>query len=290
VTNMKLVRILGLFAILFLATGGCVAQGVSSSAPLSLSDQIQRVRGSVVKIVVVRLDLRETPLAQSVQCPFTHVTCVVGSGFIVDEHGDVVTALHVVDGVTEVMEELANVHIEGKALISIEVPNHVAGGGVYLGNQVTSEYKVVASDKAHDIALLSNIDPLPKDVSPVSFDLDRRRDGEDVFACGYPLGALELTTTSGHVATSWAQHSLLTAKKYGILEESEVIRLDLRANPGSSGGPIFSSSNQSVIGLADEVSGLPGGWIAIAVPSVYITDLLTKNGVSWKSSAAINEH
>src|ERR1035438_4624937 len=110
-------------------------------------------------------------------------------------------------------------------------------------------------------------------VGPVSFDLDRRRDGEDVFACGYPLGALELTTTSGHVATSWAQHSLLTAKKYGILEESEVIRLDLRANPGSSGGPIFSSSNQSVIGLADEGSGLPGGWIAFSGPDRESTRL-----------------
>ncbi len=119
-------RIMGMisFTVLVAAIIACSSHRVPSPSviltpQLALSDLINSVRGSVVKIVVVRLDLKETQLPPLVTCPFTHTTCVAGTGFFVNNNGDVVTAAHVVDGVQEVVRQLAAIHIEAVSSISI---------------------------------------------------------------------------------------------------------------------------------------------------------------------------
>lgn len=236
----------------------------------SLPDLIDSVRKSVVKIVVVRMDLQETPLPASVTCRFTHDSCVVGTGFFVNDGADVVTAAHVVDDVTKVVQELTALGIPANRVVSMEIRNHVnQNGGAFIGNQSVFSFRVRATDRAHDLAVLSPTGSLSFHSAAANLDIGRSRDGTEIFACGYPLGGLELTTTFGNVATTWAMYKLSTADY-----ETEVLRLDLKANIGNSGGPIFDVASHNVIGLAVEQTGDANATIIIAVPALYVSNLL----------------
>jgi S1-C subfamily serine protease len=226
------------------------------------------------------MDLQETPLPASVTCPFTHTSCVVGTGFFVNDRGDVVTAAHVMDDVTKVVQQLAALHIPANPVVSIEVRNKVHNNGdAVIGNQSVFAFRVRTRDPAHDLAVLSPTGSLPFHSPAATLDADRSRDGTEIFACGYPLGALELTTTFGHVATTWAMYKLSTADN-----ESEVLRLDLKANIGNSGGPIFDMASQNVIGLAVEQTGDANTPIIIAVPAYYVATLLKRENIPMGSS------
>jgi S1-C subfamily serine protease len=257
--------------------------GQASTGESSLPDLIDSVRESVVKIVVVRMDLQETPLPASVTCPFTHTSCVVGTGFFVNDSADVVTAAHVVDEVTKVVRQLNALGIPANPVVSIEYRNHVEqNGDTFIGDQLVFPFRVRARDSAHDLAVLSPTGRVSFHSPAAKLDVGRSRDGAEIFACGYPLGALELTTTFGRVATTWAMYKLSTADY-----ESEVLRLDLKANIGNSGGPIFDLANHNVIGMAVEQTGEATTAIIIAVPAVYVSELLMREHVLM--SHALNQ-
>jgi S1-C subfamily serine protease len=153
-------------------------------------------------------------------------------------------------------------------------------------------------DKVHDIAVLSPMNTMALTHDPfgfpdakfaptaVTFDTRRPRDGDDVFACGYPMGTMALATTAGRIATAWDREVVHTAVVNNIKEETEVYRLDLRINPGNSGGPVFRSDGQNVIGMVIEIEGAPGQWLATAVPSHYITAFLARRGIQFNPSAS----
>ena len=265
----------------------------------NLPDLIDRVRGSVVQIVVGPKDPNaEVPADLGLQC-FIRKECVIGTGFFVNTDGDVVTASHVASDAAKVIARLASRNLEAIALILAMYPNSEGkSGGQIAWNEAGFQVALQAEDKAHDIAVVSplrglnpfdrakqvfNIGDQGFNLKAARLDVGRPRDGEDVFACGFPLGAEALTTTIGHVATSWGKENLHAARESGISEESDVYRLDLRANFGNSGGPVFRNSDQSVIGITVEVT--PGiGGTAVVVPSRYIADLLKKNNIRWSSS------
>jgi S1-C subfamily serine protease len=261
------------------ATGLQNVAGQAARKESSVPDLIARVRDSVVKIVVVRMDLKETRLPASVTCPFTHSSCVVGSGFFVNDTADVVTASHVVDEVTKVVQQLTELQIPAIPVVSMEVRNSDNARSAFIGNQSVFPFRVRGRDPVHDLAVLSPTENLTLHSPAATLDVWRSRDGTEIFACGYPLGALELTTTFGRVATTWAMYKLSTADY-----ESEVLRLDLKANIGNSGGPIFDMANQNVIGLAVEQSGDANTPIIIAVPAYYVATLLKRENIKMALS------
>jgi S1-C subfamily serine protease len=120
-------------------------------------------------------------------------------------------------------------------------------------------------------------------LTAVTFDLKRPRDGDAVYTCGFPLNAEALTTASGAVATAWGMETLVNAKRHGLQDGTDIYRLDLRNNPGNSGAPVFDLSSGHLIGIAVETLMAPGGYSAIVVPSHYVTDLLEKNHIAWRS-------
>jgi serine protease Do len=169
----------------------------------------------------------------------------MGSGFIVDASGTVLTNAHVVEGADEVRVRLAD-RREFKG-------------------------KVVGADKPSDVAVVkieaSGL-PTVKLGDPRSIKV-----GEWVLAIGSPFG-FENTVTAG----------IVSATSRSLPEGTYVpfIQTDAAVNPGNSGGPIFNLRGE-VIGIASQIYSRTGGYqgLAFAIPidvAANVKDQLVKNG------------
>ncbi len=279
----------------------------SMAAPRSskpgLADLVDRVRPSIVQIIIAVEAPNSMARAQTLVPCIVKVSallarCIAGTGFFINDRGDILTAAHVTEGVEETIQLLSAASIEAHPYAAIELPNGETGGAKIAWNNLMEGLDFRFEDPQHDLAVLSLTSPdifkslgeqvitrgAPK-LTPtvVTFDLTRPRSGDEVYAAGYPLNAEDLTTSAGNVGTPWGKEALVTARKNGLTQEIEVYRLDLRANPGNSGGPVFAAANQSVIGIVVETQQNVGGWIAISVPSRYIEEILREKGIPFHS-------
>jgi serine protease Do len=157
-------------------------------------------------------------------------THALGSGFVVDSNGLVLTNAHVVANADEVTVRLTDSR-EFKA-------------------------KVVGSDKLSDVAVLK-IDA--KNLPTVRIgDPQRARVGEWVVAIGSPFG-LENTVTAG----------IVSAKARTLPDEGYVpfLQTDVPINPGNSGGPLFNMAGE-VIGINSQIYSRSGGYqgLSFAIP------------------------
>ena len=224
---------------------------------VSLADAIDRVRPAVVQI---GLQSRSAPLA------------ILGTGFIVDERGRVVTANHVIAGALGLAKRIG----EAQLVAGLAFPNleEEQVGSTMLTLRSSFWYVgavPVASDPVHDLAILQ-LDPNPfdspstrfivvagaEDESPlpmkgvVELADDRPRDGDPLAVSGYPLESNNLITTSGAVASAWESDAAglvdpLTG--FQVPEIADVYLADISINPGNSGGPAFRTSDSKVIGV-----------------------------------------
>jgi serine protease Do len=156
----------------------------------------------------------------------------LGSGFIVDASGYVVTNNHVIDGADEV--------------------------SITLQDNTTLKAEIVGRDESGDIALLKvkSDKPLPT----VAFgDSAQSRVGDWVLAIGNPFG-LGGTVTAGIVS---ARGRDIHQGQY-----DDFIQTDAAINRGNSGGPLFNM-NGDVIGINTAIFSPSGGSIGIgfAIPS-----------------------
>ncbi|HVW72685.1 MAG TPA: DegQ family serine endoprotease [Rhizomicrobium sp.] len=170
----------------------------------------------------------------------------LGSGFIIDPAGYIVTNNHVVDGAH---------------LVSVTLTD----GRKY-------KAKVVGRDAKTDLALVK-IDAghaLPY----VSFgDSDNEHEGDWVIAVGNPYG-LGGTVTAGIVSGHGRD---INAGPY-----DDFLQIDAPINPGNSGGPLFNQSGQ-VVGIDTAIYSPSGGSVGIgfAIPSNVaknIVDQLREHG------------
>jgi serine protease Do len=156
----------------------------------------------------------------------------MGSGFIIDATGYIVTNNHV---------------IEGANRISAKLPS---------GREFTA--KLVGSDEATDLALLK-VDGVT-DLPTVAFGDDRRvRVGDWVVAVGNPFG-LGGTVTAGIVSS--------IGRDIGNGPYTDFIQIDAPINQGNSGGPTFDLSGR-VIGVNSAIFSPSGGSVGIgfAIPA-----------------------
>ncbi|MBM3835279.1 MAG: trypsin-like serine protease [Verrucomicrobia bacterium] len=159
----------------------------------------------------------------------------LGSGFIINEDGSLITNFHVIEGETQ---------------ISVEV-YHQKGG--QLERKSYKDVKIVAMNKFEDLALLKIEDkPAPKFLRVVLGDSDVMSVGERVFAIGSPLG-LERTVTEGILSTKTRQ-----------LQGELYLQTTAQINPGNSGGPLFNLRGE-VVGVTNMKAAFGEG-LGFAIP------------------------
>ena len=162
----------------------------------------------------------------------------LGSGFVIDRDGHIVTNYHVIDGAETIQ--------------------------VSFSNKDTLAAELVGTDPSTDLALLQ-VEAGANALTPLKLaDSDAVRVGDPVVAIGNPFG-LERTVTSGIVSA--LQRAVTAPNGYTI---DEVIQTDAPINQGNSGGPLFDGRGQvigvnSQIETAGDSSGNVG--IGFAVPS-----------------------
>jgi len=163
----------------------------------------------------------------------------LGSGFVIDKAGHIVTNYHVIAGAQRVQ--------------------------VSFSSQDQIDATVVGKDPSTDLAVLK-IDTHARALTPLSLgDSDAVRVGDPVFAIGNPFGLVR-TLTSGIVS---ALQRRITAPN--TLPIDNAIQTDAAINHGNSGGPLIDSAGR-VIGVTSQIStGNTGGQgnvgIGFAVPS-----------------------
>jgi serine protease Do len=173
----------------------------------------------------------ETPQSGEPQAE-PHDATSLGSGFIIDPAGYIVTNYHVIENADEIT--------------------------VILHNNTDLRAKLVGSDPKTDIALLK-VNTEEKLV-PVSWgDSDAARVGDWVLAIGNPFG-LGGTVTAGILS---ARQRDIDAGPY-----DDFLQTDAPINRGNSGGPMFNMDGQ-VIGINTAIYSPSGGSIGIgfAIPS-----------------------
>jgi serine protease Do len=167
----------------------------------------------------------------------------VGSGFIIDSNGLILTNAHVVEGATTIYVTLTDKR-EYKA-------------------------KLLGLDKRTDVAVVK-IDA--RDLPRLSLgDSSKVRVGEWVLAIGSPFG-LENTVTAG----------IVSAKSRDTGDYLPFIQTDVAVNPGNSGGPLLNTAGQ-VIGINSQIFSRSGGYMGIsfAIPideAMRVAEQLRTNG------------
>ena len=210
-----------------------------SVGALSVNDIYERAASGVVQIT-------STALQSDAIVPTT-APRALGSGFVVDKAGRIVTNYHVVEGADEIR--------------------------VSFSNRDTVEAELVGTDPSTDLALLqvevdaSGLTPLPLGNS------SNARVGDDVVAIGNPFG-LDRTVTAGIVSA--LQRQIRAPNRFFI---DHVIQTDAPINQGNSGGPLLNMRGE-VIGVNTQIEtgsiGTGNVGIGFAVPSNTVKDVVAQ--------------
>ena len=163
----------------------------------------------------------------------------VGSGFIIDASGYIVTNNHVVDGADKI--------------------------SVTMADGTSFDAKVIGTDKKTDLALVK-IDA-GKALPYVQFgDSDKARIGDWVVAIGDPYG-LGGSVTAGILSAR--------GRDIGSGPYDDFLQIDAPINPGNSGGPLFDRSGK-VIGVPTAIYSPNGGSVGIgfAIPAATATKVI----------------
>jgi len=220
-------------------------QSNSKTVPASFADLAERLMPSVVNISTTQTVVTNSnpfPFKFPPGSPFEDMfkefgapqerkSSTLGSGFIIDEKGILVTNNHVIQDAEDIIVRV-NGDKEFKA-------------------------KVIGADPLSDIAVLQ-LETKEKFI-PVKFgDSDKARIGDWVIAIGNPFG-LGGTVTSGIISAR--------NRSIGLSRYEDYIQTDASINSGNSGGPLFDM-NGNVIGINTAILGRSGSiGIGFSIPS-----------------------
>jgi len=207
----------------------------SSKSNLTLVELFEKSEEGVVKIKVVRIGSQGTIQGD---------VGGVGSGFVYDNLGHIITNAHVVDGADKATVTFLD------------------------GSQYNAE--IIGEDKFTDIAVIK-VSEKPRLLHPLEIgDSSLLQVGEQVAAIGNPFG-LSGSMTSGIVS----QIGRLIAAQDSGFSIPDVIQTDAAINPGNSGGPLLNMKGQ-VIGINTAIQSMSGEFIGIgfAVPSNTVSKIV----------------
>lgn len=204
---------------------GQVSTVEASDSELSLPDLFTRVEKSVVQIT----DSDETDQFDS----------RLGSGFVYDNNGHIITNDHVVNG-------------GGRVDVTF------LDGTVYRAS-------LIGSDPFTDLAVLYVEEVPPEKLVPLPLaDSSAIRVGEQVAAIGNPFG-LSGSMSAGIIS---GLGRLIPAQEAGDFSIPDVIQTDAPINPGNSGGPLLNMRGE-VIGINSAIYSTTGQFagVGFAIPS-----------------------
>ena len=220
-------------------------QSNSKSVPASFADLAERLMPSVVNISTtqtVKTTSNPFPFQFPPGSPFEDMfkefgtpqerkSSALGSGFIIEEKGIVVTNNHVIQNAEDII--------------------------VRVNGDKDYKAKVIGADPLSDIAVLQ-LETKDK-FTPVRFgDSDKARIGDWVIAIGNPFG-LGGTVTSGIISAR--------NRSIGLSRYEDYIQTDASINSGNSGGPLFDM-NGDVIGINTAILGRNGSiGIGFSIPA-----------------------
>jgi len=221
------------------------SQSITSSNPLSLHTIFKQVDNSVVQIT------SKTPTSSNSSNQSSSNTNTLGSGFVYDKQGHIVT----------------NGHVVGDAkVVDVTFPD---------GNRYSA--KVIASDPYSDIAVLqipqNNSQPqrqlLSSLKSLVLGNSSNLEVADTVIAIGNPFGLSDAMTTG--IVSGIGRSIPISVGGFSI---PNTIQTDALVNPGDSGGPLLDTRGE-MIGMNTAITGtdtLSG--IGFAIPSNTITKIV----------------
>ena len=228
---------------------------VLPTAPGSFSQLAKKASPSVVNISTVKVikgrgrapspfgpddpfgDFFERFFRDRIPRDFTQQS--LGTGFIIDEDGFILTNNHVVEKADEIKVTLAD------------------------KREFTA--KIIGRDPKTDLALIRIEPDSPLKPLPLG-DSDKLEVGDWVLAIGNPFG-LGNTVTAGIVSAKYRQ--------IGSGSYDNFIQTDASINPGNSGGPLLNTAGE-VIGINTAIFSRSGGSVGIgfAIPVNMAKDLL----------------
>ena len=223
----------------------CSFSAHSKDYPGSFADLAERLMPSVVNISTTQVITTRTnpfPFEFPPGSPFGEMfrdfgepqerrTSALGSGFIIDKTGMVVTNNHVIQGAEDIF--------------------------VTVNGEQEYEAEIVGADPLSDIAVLKIKSKI--EFKPVKFgNSDKARVGDWVIAIGNPFG-FGGTVTSGIISAR--------NRSIGLSRYEDYIQTDASINSGNSGGPLFDM-NGDVIGINTAILGREGSiGIGFSIPS-----------------------
>ncbi|MGB2874836.1 MAG: trypsin-like peptidase domain-containing protein [Gaiellaceae bacterium] len=208
----------------------------AAAKSLSVNQIYRRAAPGVVQVTATQVvPTRSVDPLFGFSFPQTQRQEALGSGFVIDKAGHIVTNYHVIEGSRSV--------------------------DVSFSNDESMKARIVGADPSTDVAVLQvgahsrALTPLPLGNS------DAVHVGDAVVAIGNPFG-LERTVTAGIVSA--LQRVIQAPNAYSI---DHVIQTDAALNHGSSGGPLLSSRGE-VIGVNSQIQSGNGGNVGVgfAVP------------------------
>jgi serine protease Do len=176
---------------------------------------------------------------QNSEAPRPHRTRSLGSGFVIDASGIVITNNHVIGDANDIMV----IFTDGRKL----------------------KAEIVGKDPKVDVAVLRVKSDKP--LKTVKFgDSDKMRVGDSVMAVGNPFGLGE-TVTAGIIS---ARNRNIENGPY-----DSFLQTDAAINKGNSGGPLFNMQGE-VIGINTAILSPSGGSIGIgfATPSATVVPVI----------------
>lgn len=206
----------------------------ASDTELPLPDLFQKIEKSVVQIT----DSSEIDVFES----------RLGSGFVYDDNGHIITNHHVVSG-------------GGGNRLDVTFPD----GIVYSAS-------LIGSDPSADIAVLYVEEVSKEKLLPLSFaDSSKVRVGERVAAIGNPFG-LSGSLSTGIVSGVGRQIPAQEEEGFTI---PDIIQTDAPINPGNSGGPLLNMRGE-VIGINSAIYSTTGQFagVGFAIPSNTIAQVV----------------
>ena len=234
-------------------------EGNSKDAPSSFADLAEKLMPSVVNISTTQtITTTSNPfpfefppgspfedMFKDFGTPQKRKASALGSGFIIDEKGIVITNNHVIQGAEDIFVR-------------------VNGNKEY-------EATIIGADPLSDIAVLQ-IKSNDKFISVKFGDSNKARIGDWVIAIGNPFG-LGGTVTSGIISAR--------NRNIGMSRYEDFIQTDASINVGNSGGPLFNMDGD-VIGINTAILGQSGSiGIGFSIPSnnaKKVIDQLIKYG------------
>jgi len=239
--KMKKIKIIFVFFLIFNLSFFANAK----NTPESFADLAEKLMPSVVNISTTQTivtNVNPFPFEFPPGSPFEDMfkefgtpqkrkASALGSGFIIDAKGIVVTNNHVIKGAEDIM--------------------------VTVNGEKEYKAKIIGTDPLSDLAVLE-IQSKDKFI-PVEFgDSDKARIGDWVLAIGNPFG-FGGTVTSGIISAR--------NRSIGLARYEDYIQTDASINQGNSGGPLFDMKGD-VIGINTAILGREGSiGIGFAIPS-----------------------